>query len=103
MWQNTPWSARKIEPFVRKHKIDMSEFEPGPYRSYAAFFDRRFRPGKRSFPTEPHEMGAFGEARYFGWRTLDLNMTFPVKGAPPSRPKRYLATMRAWRSLRMDR
>jgi phosphatidylserine decarboxylase len=81
MWQNTPWSARKIEPFVRKHKIDMSEFEPGPYRSYAAFFDRRFRPGKRSFPTEPHEMGAFGEARYFGWRTLDLNMTFPVKGA----------------------
>ena len=66
MWQNTPWSARKIEPFVRKHKIDMSEFEPGPYRSYAAFFDRRFRPGKRSFPAEPHEMGAFGEARYFG-------------------------------------
>ena len=42
LWQNTPWSARKIAPFVQKHKIDMSEFEPGPFRSYADFFDRRF-------------------------------------------------------------
>src|ERR1700744_5469738 len=81
LWQNTPWSARKITPFVRKHKIDMSEFEPGPFRSYAAFFDRRFLPGKRSFPSDPHDMGAFGEGRYFGWERLDRGMTFPVKGA----------------------
>ena len=26
-YQNTKFSARKIEPFVRKHHIDMSEFE----------------------------------------------------------------------------
>ncbi len=81
LWQNTSWSARKITPFVRKHKIDMSEFEPGPFRSYAAFFDRRFLPGKRSFPSDPHDMGAFGEGRYFGWERLDPGMTFPVKGA----------------------
>lgn len=81
LWQDTPWSARKIDPFARKHGIDMSEFEPGPYRSYASFFDRRFRPGKRSFPTDPQEMGAFGEARYLGWNSLDPSMTFPVKGA----------------------
>ena len=81
LWQNTPWSARKIGPFVRKHKIDMSEFEPGPFRSYAAFFDRRFLPGKRTFPTVPGEMGAFGEGRYFGWEALNPGMTFPVKGS----------------------
>ena len=39
LWQNTPWSARKITPFVRKHRIDMSEFEPGPFRNYADFFE----------------------------------------------------------------
>jgi phosphatidylserine decarboxylase len=80
-WQNTPWSARKIGPFVRKHWIDMSEFEPGPFRSYAAFFDRRFLPGKRSFPADRDRMGAFGEGRYFGWEELKPGMTFPVKGA----------------------
>jgi phosphatidylserine decarboxylase len=81
IWQNTSWSARKIEPFVCKHHIDMSEFEPGPFKSYAAFFDRRFLPGKRTFPTNPDEMGAFGEGRYFGWEHVDPGMNFPVKGA----------------------
>jgi phosphatidylserine decarboxylase len=80
-WQNTPWSAGKIEPFVSKHRIDMSEFEPGPFRSYAAFFDRRFLPGMRNFPANNGEMGAFGEGRYFGWEKLEPGMSFPVKGA----------------------
>jgi len=93
-WQNTRWSARKIAPFVRKHNIDMSEFEPGPFNSYAAFFDRRFLPGKRSFPAEPGRMGAFGEARYFGWDRLDAEMTFPVKGAALE-PEALLGS-RAW-------
>jgi phosphatidylserine decarboxylase len=43
----------------------MAEFEPG-YRSFAEFFDRRWRPGVRKFPSAPGEMGAFAEARYFG-------------------------------------
>lgn len=80
-WQSTPWSARKIGPFVRKHRIDMSEFEPGPYRTYAAFFDRCFLPGRRTFPADPGQMGAFGEGRYFGWERLHPGMTFPIKGA----------------------
>jgi phosphatidylserine decarboxylase len=79
-YQNTTFSARKIEPFIRKHDIDMSEFEPVKYRSYAEFFERRFLPGKRSFPSAPHEMGAFAEARYFGWEKLTENQRFPVKG-----------------------
>lgn len=91
IWQDTPWSARKIGPFVRKHHIDMSEFEPGPFKSYSAFFDRRFLPGKRSFPNDPGEMGAFGEGRYFGWERVDPAMTFPIKGAALA-PKALLGT-----------
>jgi len=81
LWQSTPGSAHKIEPFVRKHNIDMSEFEQGPFKSYAEFFDRRFLPGKRSFPSDPREMGAFGEGRYSAWDELDPTMTMPVKGS----------------------
>jgi phosphatidylserine decarboxylase len=79
-YQNTRRSARKIEPFVRKHGIDMSEFQPGPYKTYAEFFERAFRPGVRTFPEQPGSMGAFGEARYFGWDKLDLSQQFPIKG-----------------------
>jgi phosphatidylserine decarboxylase len=70
-YQNSRLSARKIAPFVRKHKINMDEFEPVAYRSYAEFFERRFRPGVRPFPSEPASMGAFAEARYLAWERLD--------------------------------
>jgi phosphatidylserine decarboxylase len=79
-YQNTGRSARQIEPFVREYHIDMSEFEPVRYRSFAEFFDRRFRPGVRKFPSAPGGMGAFAEARYLAWDKLDPGQTFPVKG-----------------------
>jgi phosphatidylserine decarboxylase len=79
-YENTRWSAREIEPFIRKYHIDMSEFEPIEYRSFAEFFDRRFRPAVRKFPSAAGEMGAFAEARYFAWDKLDPEQQFPVKG-----------------------
>jgi phosphatidylserine decarboxylase len=79
-YQNTRRSARQIEPFVRKYKIDMSEFRSVVYRSFAEFFDREFRPGVRAFPAAANEMGAFAEARYFGWEKLAAEQQFPVKG-----------------------
>jgi phosphatidylserine decarboxylase len=79
-FQHTRLSARKIEPFIKKHKIDMSEFEQVNYRSFDEFFDRRFRPGERAFPADPAAMGAFAEARYFGWERLAPAQQFPIKG-----------------------
>jgi phosphatidylserine decarboxylase len=79
-YQDTPLSAHKIEPFVRKHNIDMTEFEPGPYRTYSDFFERRFLPGKRTFPQAAEQMGAFAEARYFAWEQLTSEMRLPIKG-----------------------
>jgi phosphatidylserine decarboxylase len=79
-YQNTSWSKRKIEPFIRKNHIDMDEFESVNYASFAEFFDRRFRRGVRTFPCLPHEMGAFAEARYFAWERIQCDQTFPVKG-----------------------
>ena len=80
-YQGTGWSARNIAPFIRRHHIDMDEFKPVAYRSYAEFFDREFKEGVRSFPKQPGLMGAFGEARYFGWEEVDAAQHVPVKGA----------------------
>jgi phosphatidylserine decarboxylase len=78
--KNTRRSAKEIDPFVRRHGIDMGEFEPKQYQSFAEFFERRFRPGVRKFPAAAGEMGAFAEARYFGWTRLEADQEFPVKG-----------------------
>jgi phosphatidylserine decarboxylase len=78
-YQSSRRSARQIEPFIRKHRIDMAEFKPVAYRSYAEFFDREFKPGVRTFPSAPGEMGAFAEARYFAWDKLDPEQKFPIK------------------------
>jgi len=80
-YQDSRLSKRKIAPFIQKHHIDMSEFEPVQYRCYAAFFERRFKPGVRRFPGEANTMGAFAEARYFAWERVDESQQFPVKGA----------------------
>jgi phosphatidylserine decarboxylase len=78
--QNMGHSARKIEPFIKRHKIDMSEFEPVIYRSYAQFFTRKYRQGARTFTRAPREMAAFAEARYFGWEKIAPDQQFPIKG-----------------------
>ena len=80
LYENSRLSTREIEPFIHKYHIDMAEFESVRYRSFAEFFDRRFRPGVRNFPSAPEEMGAFAEARYFGWRNVEPGQKFPVKG-----------------------
>ena len=79
-YQNTHRSARQIEPFIRRHHIDMAEFKPVAYRSFAEFFDREFKPEARSFPEALDTMGAFAEARYLAWERLTADQRFPVKG-----------------------
>lgn len=44
-----------IQPFIRKHRIDMSQFEPVRYKNYNEFFSRRIRPELRPVDeTEEH-------------------------------------------------
>jgi len=73
-------SVTSIEPFIRDHKLDMTDFEPVIYRSYSDFFERYFSPGTRPFPLEDAVMGAFAEARYFAWDRVDPDQQFPIKG-----------------------
>lgn len=79
-YQNTRRSARSIDPFIKQHGIDMSEFKPVIYRCFADFFDREFRSGVRPFAETPNEMAAFAEARYFGWEQVQPDQEFPIKG-----------------------
>lgn len=50
---STKASCALIKPFVRKHCIDMSQYEPVRYCSYNDFFTRRIRTSARSVDPEP--------------------------------------------------
>jgi hypothetical protein len=90
-------SARKIEPFIRRHHIDMSEFKPATYRSFGEFFDREIKPRRRPFPEEPSVMGAFAEARYFAWELacagagISDQETFAAGGGDSGHPRARVA------------
>ena len=50
----TPLSCMLIEPFIRKNKIDMSQYEPVKYKSYNDFFTRKIKAKLRPVDVNPH-------------------------------------------------
>jgi phosphatidylserine decarboxylase len=105
--QDLPISQNKIAPFIEKFSIEMDDYLPeegrtsaAPYSSFNQFFIRRFRPGKRPFTSEPNEMAAFSEARYFGYESVADDETVPVKGAN-LKPKALIANEK-WHGLFED-
>ena len=82
-WEDSRWSARKINGFVQQFNIDLDDFEKGNedyYSSFNAFFIRRFAVGRRIFVSDRTRMPAFAEARYLGFKKINATQVFPVKG-----------------------
>ena len=85
-------SHYKVAPFIKKFNIPIEEYLPEKglihepsngiygYSSFNSFFTRKFRKGLRKFPESSSEMGAFAEARYFGYESLNDSDCVPVKG-----------------------
>ncbi len=88
--QNTPRSSIKIGQFVIDYKINIDEYEIGDlanerklnkdYANFNDFFVRRFKEGARVFNSDNFQLGAFAEARYFGFDSINDQLTYPVKG-----------------------
>lgn len=45
-----------IKPFIKRNRIDMSQFEPVEYESYNDFFSRRIRPEARPVDMDPRHL-----------------------------------------------
>lgn len=45
--QLTPWSRRKIQPFVTNYGVDLTDFDEKSYPNFAAFFERRVKAERR--------------------------------------------------------
>lgn len=88
-FQDMPASHRKVRPFIEKFNVQIDDYEGGTrpaldkrdsYRTFNEFFIRRFKEGKRPFVEDKNKMGAFAEARYVGYDSINDESTYPVKG-----------------------
>jgi phosphatidylserine decarboxylase len=80
IFQSTSQSKSKIKPFIKNFNINMEDYVEEDFNSFNDFFIRKFREGKRNFPTELNLMGAPCEARYFAYKKIVPELKIPVKG-----------------------
>ncbi|MGE3262666.1 MAG: phosphatidylserine decarboxylase [Bacteriovoracia bacterium] len=79
-FQNTAFSAGKVEPFFARFGLRREDWVEKKYASFNDFFIRQFRPGLRPFPAQADLLGAPAEARYLAYQNSSAPLSLPVKG-----------------------
>ncbi len=74
-----PASVSKIEPFIRKYHINMSDFQKKKYTSFNDFFIRKLKPGARKIDTNKNVVISPGDGKILAWGNIEYQY-FIVKG-----------------------
>ena len=75
----TPISRLAIGPFIQKMKIDMSQFQPGPYRSFNDFFIRQIQPDARPIDRDERHVISPCDGKAAAY-PIDAHSVWHVKG-----------------------
>ena len=75
---DSPISCVGIKPFVKKNKIDLTEYEPKKYKSYNDFFTRRIKEGARPITAKEEEIMTACDSRVSGY-PIRKNTVFTSK------------------------
>ncbi len=73
-------SVEKIQPFVEKYQIDMTDFEDVSYNSFSDFFERRIQPGKRPFSASKADLIAVADSKLSAF-PIDENSKIMIKNS----------------------
>ena len=73
-------SVKKIGPFIDEYKIDMNDFEDREYNSFADFFTRQIKPGKRPADPDPSAVIAPADSKVLCY-PIGEDLKFTVKGS----------------------
>lgn len=81
-FQKAHWSKYKIAPFIKRHAIDMEQFEQPPqgYQSFNEFFIRKLKPGQRTIDQDPRSFASPADSKLFVIPQLRPDAHFFVKG-----------------------
>jgi len=76
---DTKWSARKISPFVKKYRINLSECRRQNFSSFNDFFTRKLKPDARKIDTSQNTVVSPGDGKLLAYTDIS-NHDFIVKG-----------------------
>ncbi|MBI5273379.1 MAG: phosphatidylserine decarboxylase [Chlamydiia bacterium] len=78
--QKSPFSARKVAPFVAAYGIDLSECIESSYASFNDFFIRKLKPDARPIDFDPSRAVLPADGRYLVFPDVSKTQGFYVKG-----------------------
>ena len=80
-YQNSVFSKRKILPFIKKHNIDISEFdeEVSSFKSFNDFFIRKLKQGARSIASGSNVVCSPADSKLFVVPDISKDVHFFVK------------------------
>jgi len=82
LWANSSLSKRAIKSFIKRHNIDMNEFErsANQFTSFNDFFVRKFKHGARIFESDAKILSSPCEGKVIALANLDEKICFFIKG-----------------------
>jgi phosphatidylserine decarboxylase len=75
--QKQPFSAKKVNPFIQRYGVDMSDFAPQEVRSFNDFFIRKLKPEARALIQDPNICLMPADGRYLAYPAFSR---FSIKG-----------------------
>jgi len=73
-------SAKKIHPFVKKHQINMADFEDREYASFNDFFVRKIKSGKRPVSMEADDLISVADSKLLVYE-IDHELKIQIKNS----------------------
>jgi phosphatidylserine decarboxylase len=78
VFNRSRYSARKVEPLIRRFGVDMSDYPGKTYTSYESFITRKIDPSKRPIAADPSALIAVADARLLTYPITDCGR-IPIK------------------------
>lgn len=63
LYMNSKASTKRIDKFIKKNNINMSDYPKRDYLSFNDFFTRKIKPGKRKFSTNPNDLSSVADSK----------------------------------------
>lgn len=79
IYMNSKYSARKIDKFIKKNNIDMSDYPERNYKSFNDFFTRKVKAGKRPFSKRNFDLISIADSKLLVYK-INEKTEMTIKG-----------------------
>ncbi len=79
-YMKSPFSALRIDSFVKKNNISLKDYVPTKYKSFNDFFTRKIKDGRRPFVSDPAALPSPCDCRASVY-TISEDLVLDIKGS----------------------